>query len=53
MIDTSSRPDAGSADTDFRTTRDQAVSEWLWGESFSGRLLAQVFEESLDRKSVV
>src|ERR1019366_2377903 len=47
MIDTSSRRDAGSVRADSRTTRGPAARERLWGESFSGRLLAQVFEESL------
>src|SRR5208283_437066 len=46
-IDTSNHRDAGSAGADFRTTRGPAARERLWGESFSGRLLAQVFEESL------
>ena len=46
-IDTASRPDAGSAGADSRTTRDPAARERLWGESFSGRLLTEVFEERL------
>ena len=43
-FDTSSRRDAGSAGADFRTTRDPAASGRLLVESFSGRLLTQVFE---------
>ena len=47
MIDTSSRRDAGSAGADSRTTKGPAARKRLWGESFSGRLLTKVFEESL------
>jgi hypothetical protein len=47
MIDTSSRRDAVSAGADFRMTRDPAARERLWSKSFSGRLLTEVFEESL------
>jgi len=46
-IDTSSCRDAGSAGADFRTTRDPAAGERLWGDLFSGRLLTQVLKESL------
>jgi hypothetical protein len=46
-IDTSNHRDAGSAGADFRTTRGPAARERLPGESFSGRLLTQVFEERL------
>src|SRR5271169_5038154 len=46
-IGTSSRRDAGFADADFRTTRGPAARERLWGESFSGCLFMQVFEEGL------
>ena len=47
MIDTSSHRDAGSAGADRRMTRGPAAREWRWGESLSGCLLTQVFEESL------
>src|ERR1035441_7259699 len=44
MIDTSSRRDAGSAGAGFRTAWDPAAGGRLLGESFSARLLPQVFE---------
>jgi hypothetical protein len=47
MIDTASDHDAGSAGADFPTTRDLAASVWSLGESLSGRLLTQIFEENL------
>src|SRR5271166_3846454 len=46
-IDISSRRDAGSAGIGFRTTRGPAASERILRESFSGRLPARVFKESL------
>ena len=47
MIDTSSHRDGGSAGADFHTIRDLGAEGRLWGESFSGRLFSQGFEESL------
>src|ERR1035437_3676217 len=46
-IDTSSRRDSGLPGANFRTTRGPVASQRLLRESFSGGLLAQVFEESL------
>src|ERR1035438_931216 len=46
-IDTSNRLDARSPGAGFRTTKDPAVSVQIWGESFLGRLLTQVFKENL------
>jgi hypothetical protein len=46
-IDTASHRAAAPAAAASRTTSGPAENARLWGESFSGRLLAEVFEERL------